>query len=355
MKKGFRRYTSVVVFLLVGILLFTPLFRFGVKADNTLQEGYLFLSRMKTNTATELTVMFTTTSAFSGEGITFRIFFPEAQGAWCTTGSFTEIEGVSTSPVELEDTAWDIDAALPGGVNLAAACVQGAAGANDYIEVTGIGNLTANTSYGFRIAEQAARFTNGPNAGSNLLSFQLQQGDDVENITFGINLIGDDQVTVTVTVEDAETITCSVGDDVPLGTLFLGGPYVIGDHTIGASSTSAFYFAVYGKGDDTEAGLLHTNTTDLLSSEPDTGDTLNLVTGEGFGLSVTSAGSATLPDKYNPSELGTGVFGAIYTDPSLLLTDADSDASYTITLAARASVDAEPGSYTETLTYISGV
>ena len=357
MNKVFNRMTVPMVFLLVGILLFMPFFRMTLKAD-TLGESFLFLERMQVDTATSMTIAFTPGESFDA-GSTFRIFFPQDEvGAdeWCLQDdtSFTSITGTDEAPVEQGE--WTINAALPG--TLAATCNQGEANENDFIEVTGIGALTGGQTYGFVIAEQAALFKTGDVTGNNTISFQLESDDetDVENLTFGINLIASDQVTVTVTVLDVDTITCEVGANVTLPALFPGGTYVTGNHTLGTTAVgSGFYWTVYGHGNgSTEAGLYLESPEYLLSSESG-GGTVNLITGEGFGLEFSTVNAGTPEADYNGAGNGTGIFGEITRDPILILQSATADSgTNTVTLGARAGADAESGSYTETLTYVCG-
>lgn len=317
----------------------------------------MFLSRMQVNTATDMTVMFTPTNTYNDETEprVFRIYFPEAEGAWCLQDetSFTTVEGVGSSPVD--QGAWEIDEELPG--TLTATCYQGSSGGNDYIEVTGIDDLTGGTSYGFRIVEQVATFSTGSNSGDNLISFQLEEGDSVENISFGINLLGDDRVIVDVEVLDIDTITCSLSTNtVNLGSLFPGGVYVTGDMSLNTESGVGFYWAVYGQGDGSDAGLYLDETPGHLLSSEGADGSVNLVTGEGFGM-LASSDQGYVPVKYANST--SGIFGSISHGVQgasvFLYGDIPTGVVNTsITYGARAGIESISGSYEETLTYVCG-
>ena len=318
MNKMINRITVPIVFLLVGIFLFTPLFRMVSRAD-VLGEGFLFLERMQADVATEMTVMFTPSTTLNEEDNIreFRIIFPGVgAGVWCLADNAElTITGVSASPVE--QGSWTINAALPhhdeGTVDLEARCHQGGAGGNDYIEVVNIGSLTSGISYGFTLDADVSVFKTG-SAGEHLISYQLEEGEVVENLTFGINLLPTDQVIVTTEVLPVDTISCTVGGNVELPDLFPGGPYVTGNHTLFTDATTGFYWTVYGVGNGTnEAGLYKsTAEQDLLSSHGSNG-VVNLITGDGFGLEFSSVTAGTPEDDYNPTANGgTGIFGEFF-------------------------------------------
>ncbi len=369
MKKIFSKLFVFSAFLLVGILLFTPLLNMNLRANTlNLAQGYLFLERMEVDTATDMIVMFTPSTDFDNvaEDRVLRIFFPEGETAdteWCLdhVDGILTITGVGAgeSPIDIGD--WSIDEALPAETALEAVCHQGS-GVNesDYIEISDIDSLVADTSYGFKIDSDDTVFKTGPNDEDQLVSFQLIEGMKVETISFSIALIDTDpgdQVVVTADVSDFETITCTVQNEVNLGTLFLGGAYVTSSHEFSTDSTSGFYWAVYGQGNEGVAGLFKDDNppneapTYLISSEGN-GDVVNLATDEGFGLVVSAITVGEVQPNYVP---GGGLFGAIKTTPSLILaSDSGGSDTGTVILGARASSDAEPGTYEETLTYVCG-
>ena len=359
MKKYFTTFLITLAFLLATLPFFLNTSKAGV-----LGEGILFLERMQIDSAASMTVMFTPGSDFTSveDNRSFRIIFPQDEvgtDEWCLQNNvaFTTITPTDSSPVE--QGAWNIDAALPveGGGPLVATCHRGSANENDYIEITGIGNLAGGTSYGFTIASEVSLFKTGKTVGNNLISFQLTEGDNVENLTFGINLLASDQVTVTAEVLDVGTITCNLSTNtVNLGNIFPGGVYVTGGMSLTTESTMGFYWAVYGDGDGTNAGL-YTNAggTYLLSSEGVEGQ-VNLLTGEGFGM-LASSNQGYVPLKYTLDT--SGIFGSISSGVSeasvFLYADEPTGAVNTsISYGVRAGSEAQSGSYEETLTYICG-
>ena len=361
MKKFFSRMTFFVVLLLVGVLLLSPFFRMTLKADGVLGESSLFLERMEADVATDMTVMFTPSATFNDEANVreFRIIFPgTGDGVWCLQDNATlTITGVDSSAIDQgAESAWDIDNALQDfGVEneLTATCHQGAQ--NDYIEVVNIGTLTGTQSYGFKLDAAEAVFKTGA-AGQHLISYQLEEDGVIENLTFGIVLLASDQVSVTAEVLDVDTITCTVGADIILPNLFPGGVYVTGSHGLSTDASGAgYYWTVYGEGDGaTEAGLFLSGDN-LLSSQHPSG-TINLLTGEGFGIEFSGTPSVTPETNYNSATNGgTGIFGQVTRDPILILQSPNpGEHSYTITVGARAASNRPAGIYTETLTYVCG-
>ena len=343
----FKKVKSFPVLVVVSLLVVLP-FVLNISKANSLGEGYLFLGTMQTEVATDMILMFTPSSNFDSteESREFRIIFPEAEGAWCLQdeGSLS-VTAVTGSPVDQGD--WSIDEGLPG--SLSATCYQGGVGASDYIEITGIDHLTSGVSYGLEIDSNAAVFQTGSTTGGNLISLQLIEGTNTQSIAFEINLLDDDKVVIDAYVDEASTITCTVGENVNLGTLFLGGAYVTGNHSLSTlSSGSGFYWAVYGE----NAGLSHTTEESVLSSEGVDG-IVDLISGEGFGMVLSSSTLGVVQPNYLPTT--SGVFGAIGTDAKLILqSDNEGEGHYTATLGARASINATPGAYQETLTYVCG-
>lgn len=354
MKKFIPKVFVLTALLMISTFLFSPFLRINLSADN-LGEVNVFFERMKTDVETSMTVMFTPSTDFdsSEDDRVFKIYFPEGEvgdGEWCLDHIDGELSvtGVDSSVVEVGD--WEIDEVLPG--SLTAFCYQGeGVNGRDYIEIGGIDNLVANTTYGFKIDADGDVFKTGSSAGSNLLSLQLVEGMKVETVSFYINLLGVDQVLIEALVSGADTITCTIGGNVNLGTLFLGGAYVTGNHSLTTESAgTGFYWAVSGQ----EGGLAH--TTDLeapvISSEGVDG-IVDLVNGQGFGLVVSSSSLGDVQPNYMPST--PGEFGAIDTEGTLILySDTSGSGEYTITLGARAGLGTVTGVYEEVLTYVCG-
>ena len=342
-----------VLFVMVPLVfVLTMISAFKINATS-LGESYLFLGNMRTNTSTDIIGMFTPSSDFTvtEESKELRIYFPESEGAWCKDDTNTEgnlsVFGVDEGESPIDQGDWSIDAELPG--TLVATCYQGEEGENDYIAITGIENLFEGQSYGFQIDEDENVFKTGMNVGSNIISYQLIEGSKTESLFLPVALLSDDRIIVGAYVLETDTITCTVGDNVNIGTLFLGASYVTGNHSLGiASSGTGFYWTVLGD----NAGLSHISEEAVISSIGVDG-IVNLITGEGFGLVVSSSTLGTVLENYLPDN--PGQFGEIDTDANLIIISEDSgDGDYIITLGARASIGSVPGSYQESLTYVCG-
>ena len=321
-------------------------------------QTYLFFERMQIGVETGMILMFTPMSNFDDSEIekTLRIYFPPGETEdyeWCLQNEgVLGVTGTLESPVNFGD--WSIDYVLPGGEDLEAVCYQGPEGGMDYIEITGIGDLTSGDSYGLEIAENEDVFKTGLSSGGNLISLQLFEGEKSATISFEVNLLTSDEILIEAYVSEADTITCTVGDNVNLGVLFLGGAYVTGSHSLdNETSGSGFYWAVRGEGNSVTPGLVHQNNSDAVLSSLGNGDTVSLVSEEGFGLVVSNSTLGSVQPNYQQPT--PGIFGAIHSDPRLLLqSEEPGEGYYTITLGARASITALPGAYQEVLTYICG-
>jgi hypothetical protein len=354
---GFKKaFVLLAIFCFFGALVFVYSFSFRLKAAE-LGPTFLFLERMKISEATEMVFLFTPSTDFNslGDPRVLRLVFSGDSGDWCQVDE-TElvVTGIAFSNIDLDE--WTIDSALPG--TLSASCKQNVGG--DYIEVIGLGDLVAGNAYGLEIASNV-NFTTGPNVGNNIVSAQVTEGSKTETISFGITLLTDDQVVVTASVDPADTITCSLSTNaVSLGNLYRGGAYVtsLNDLVLETQGSSGFYWAVYGTGNGAsgDAGLWKSAAPTYLISSAGVGGLVNLLTGEGFGMVLTTSGGTVRP---NYVATNPGVFGSIgrsFENANLILTSTTpvGDVSSSVTLGARASATAEEGSYQEILTYICG-
>ncbi len=343
-------------FLIFGITLFCcfvflPLILSFSRAAS-LGETFLFLERMQVDQSTEMVLLLTPSSTFEAEGKILKILFPGDSGAWCKVDNTSLIVGgISSTVIDVGD--WSIDSPLPG--SLLGKCSQHSGG--DYIEITGIGNLSSGVSYGLKISPHSS-FKTGSVVGNNIVSVQLLEGTKVETISFNLNLLSSDQVIVSAEVAGTDTITCTITESsVNLGTLYRGGAYITGSNQITTDTTSAFYWAVYGLGGGSsgKAGL-YNSTGDgyLLSSEGVQGK-VNLLVDEGFGMSAVTSEGQVLEDFVT----SPGVFGSIgkgFENARLFLSGDTPNAVVTTSIyyGVRASTDALTGSYQEVLTYVCG-
>ncbi len=140
-------------------------------------------------------VVFTTENAVSGGAgnNSVVLVFPDADDTkWCATAG-TDLVAIGST----EDSA----AALPG--TLTARCTQGSGGSNyDTIYVEGVDNLSATTKYGVQVSDGSTAKLGTPAATTTgLITVKTNNGTgDVDNEKLAVDIITNDQVTVTATV-----------------------------------------------------------------------------------------------------------------------------------------------------------
>jgi hypothetical protein len=368
MKKiiSFLRYVipTTLLVLILSFLIVTA------TQAGTLSAVYVFLSRLKINlsgTGSEAVEMIlaidTSTSVASGS--TIKIEFPDAEDTeWCRTAGALTVSGVTSSAVDLASSNWSIDEALPTSGTLTATCTQGAGtGTVDTITISNVGALTAGTTYGVKISSGAGILGTASTAEEHVLSISVNVGGvPVDSKSIKIYLVNDDTVVVTATVANIASVSCSISSNsINLGTLYPGGTYITGSHTIGTSTSSnGYYWAVYGKGNgSTDAGLW--NGTTLIQSGPT--ETLNLAsaTVSGFGMTLSDpddTDSATVTTNFKDTVPGLfGTIDRLYSGAKLVLYQngpQSSPESSTVTYGAKAPSDATTGPYNESVYFICG-
>lgn len=366
MKNILKRLGYLILLPLVLLtLLFFPTFK---SEAATLTAAYVMLSRMQaslTSTANlEIYIAFETSGAVD-TGSTLTLEFPDGDDTnWCrTAGSDLTVAGVTSTPADSTGD-YDVDAALPG--TLSAACSQGSGASSvDTITITGLTGLSAGQTYGVKVSNGTTAKLGTSTAGSKILTLTIDDGSDPETKSFGINIVSDDQVDITATVLDVQTVTCSLSSNsVNLGNLYKGGSYVTGSHTITTSTSSSaggYFWCVYGQGDgSTDAGLYKASATTYLIASPNGSTTVDISApgSEGFGMNTTVPSGATGGSGFSGN--GDGVFGSVgllAAEAELLLYQIGAQSSgedATITYGARAGASAEAGSYAETITFTCG-
>jgi hypothetical protein len=326
---------------------------------------YVYLSRIQGGLTSGIELVLAVDTAQNmASGGQVVIEFPDASDTnWCRTAGALTISSVASSQADLAATNWAIDLELPNsGTALAAVCSQGAAGSGDKITITNVGALTAGTTYGVQVSGDTGVLGTTA-AGQHQLTVTVSSGAVIDSKTFIISLVNNDQVVVSATVSEAPSVTCTISSNtVNLGTLYPGGAYAIGTHTIGTAATTGYYWAAYGEGDgSTDAGLWNSGGSKLLPSGPTATIDLRISTAEGFGLTVSD------PDATDPATVATnfvnttpGVFGTLdrlYSGAKLLLSQngqQSSSENATVTYGAKAASGAAAGSYQETVTFICG-
>ncbi|HQI92749.1 MAG TPA: hypothetical protein PLE98_01955, partial [Candidatus Dojkabacteria bacterium] len=336
---------------------------------------YLYLSRIEANVAGSAETLEIVLAIDTGQTIpaagTITLYFPDADdGMWCRTAGALTVTAVDSSPADETGTNWDIDVALPSSGTLAATCVKGSgAGTVDTITITNVGALTAGTTYGVKLANGSTAGVIGTDdtAGEHEITVEAKSGATIDSSTFKVYLITNDTVVVSATVSSVPSVNCSISSNtVNLGSLYPGGSYATGTHTITTSTsttTAGYYWAAYGEGDgSTDAGLYKsTATTDLLASTGSATIVLTGVDSEGFGMTLSdpdAAGAATVVADFSDASAGT--FGALDRAPAgaqlILYQNANqsSGESSTVTYGARAASSAQAGSYQESVTFVCG-
>jgi hypothetical protein len=358
--------------LLIPLVVITLLLFPTQKSDAaTLTAAYITLTRMQAGldaTANlEIYIAFAPSGAVDASTITLQ--FPDGDDAtWCrTAGTDLTVAGVTSTPADSTGN-YVVDAALPG--TLAASCTQGTGLSSvDTITITGATALTAGTTYGVKVSNSGdlgtAKLGTAATAGQKVVTLTVNDGTDPETKSFGINLVTNDQVAISATVVDVQTVTCTIGSNsVNLGNLYKGGSYVTGSHTITTSTSSSaggYYWSVYGTGDGTtDAGLYKSTATTYLIASNNANPTVDISApgSEGFGMNTSVPTGAVGGTGFSGNS--AGVFGSVGLNASeaeLLLYQIGAQATSedaTITYGARAGASAEAGTYSETITFICG-
>lgn len=356
------------------IVAFGSFFIYFSSQAASLTAVYLFTSRIQANVSSGIEMILAVAPAQNmAAGGTITISFPaDADTQWCrTTGSMT-LTGIgnATSVADLIGTNWEIDSALTENTGgWTGGCTQGGGSSADTITITNVAALTAGTTYGVKIVGNTGALGTGTAAGQHEITVTVSSGAVIDSKTFKISLVSNDRVVVAATVSSAPSVNCSISSNsVNLGTLYPGGAYAIGSHTISTNTTSAsgYYWAAYGEGDGgagtNDAGLWKsTATTYLIRSGPNATLDLTLAGSEGFGLTVSDpdgGGGAVVPSNFSDQTVGTfGTLDRLYSGAKLILYqngDQSSSENATITYGARAGASAQAGSYQETVTFICG-
>lgn len=337
----------------------------------TLAAVYVFLSRMKVNLTgatgqeVQMILAIDTASAISTGG-TITIEFPDTEdNMWCRTAGTLTVAAVTASAVDLSATNWEIDSGLPTSGTLAAGCTVGGAGTVDTITISNVGALSSGTTYGVQISNGITAGVLGTDdtAGEHTLTISAREsGVPIDSKSFKIYLITDDVVIISASVSDIPSIVCNISSNsVNLGTLYAGGAYATGTHTISTSTTSSgYYWAVYGTGDgSTDAGLW--NATTLIPSGATATLDLTSASVYGFGMTLSDpdAGDAAVVTT-NFIDTTAGTFGTIdrlYSGAKMVLyqngTQVSTEQS-TVTYGAKAQAAATSGSYTEYVYFVCG-
>lgn len=368
MKKIIKRlgYLVLIPLVVIAILLFPV----HDSSAATLNAAYIMLTRMQANLTSaanlEMYIAIETASTIPTGG-TMTLEFPDGDDTnWCrTAGSDLTVAGVTSTPADSGGT-YDVDAALPG--TLTAGCAQGSGASSvDTITISGLTQLTSGTTYGVKVSNGSIAKIGTSSAGQKVVTLTVTSGATIETKSFGLNLVSDDQVDITATVVDVQTVTCSIlSNAVNLGNLYKGGSYITGTHDITTSTSSSaggYYWSIYGQGDgSTNAGLWKSSATTYLIASNNASPTVDISTpgSEGFGMNTSVPTGTTAGTGFSAVANADGVFGSVglgASNAELLIyrqTPQTNTETKTITYGARASTAAVAGTYAETITFVCG-
>ena len=357
--------TSVLIFFVSFILLSTT-------QAATLAAVYLFMSRLKVDLdgvsageTVEMILAIDTASAVTSGG-TVTIEFPDGEDAmWCRTAGALTVATQASSAADLTGSNWQIDSGLPNsGSALTAACAQGSgAGSVDKITISNVGALTAGTTYGAKLSSNTGKLGTDDTAGEHIINVAANYGGTpIDSKSFKIYLVTYDVVVITATVSAVPSVVCAISSNsVNLGTLYPGGTYATGSHTISTSTTSSgYYWAVYGTGDSSTDAGLYNATTLIPSGATATLDLTNAAV-YGFGMTLSDPDStdpATVTTNFVDTTVGTfGTIDRLYSGAKLVLyqngTQGTTEQS-TVTYGAKAQAAATSGTYNEYVYFICG-
>jgi hypothetical protein len=364
--KGKRGILIIALVVFSGFLFLTLLAKSQVEAA-ALTSAYTYMSRNKAALTTGNEMVFVLTPSVTTNGSdTITITFPDSEdGQWCYTGGGATL----TSTVDMSGYIDVLEAVVSLTGTPVATCTAGSgAGSYDTITVTGVGALVSGTAYGFKVVGNLALLGTATTAGDHILNMNLDDGGVVQVFSFGVDLIADDQVVVSATIADVDTVNCVLSTNtLNLGSLFKGGAYVSNTHTFEVSTSAnadGYYVAAWGTGDaavgNTNAGLYNAGAPYLIESDF-ASNTIDLNTNEGYGLRVSdpdAGGSSTVyVDFSNGTSTVFGTLGNTTTNAKVLFSQTAAEVAgdtSTITHGAAAGTGADAGSYQETVTFMCG-
>ncbi len=335
---------KISVAIYAALFVFTMVLPWTVAQAATLTTPRDYLSRVAENLTTGEVhqVFFTTATAVSG-GVganSVIIVFPDGDdGKWCATaGSDLTVSGIA-NPTGGSESA----TTLPG--SLAAACTQGAGASSfDTITVSSVNNLSAATKYGVQISDGSTGKLGTPaNTTTGLLTIKTNNGStDVDSAQAAVDIIANDQVSVSATVPPSITFTLSA-NSINLGTLSTGA-VANSTHTARTVTNAANGYVTYVYSD----GNLRNGSNTIAAT------TGTLAAGTaGYGIATSDASQTVTQDAacgsapYNVTALTTSqqsVAGA---------TSGPVDETSTICYAAAIASDTVAGAYTQTVTFVT--
>lgn len=318
------------------------------------------MSRIKASTASNHEIKFTTPSGVASGGIITLTFsagftgigslvgadfdFAEGSTGVCSSATFTEESVVTATPSTSQFSiagAGQVVTITSGGATAlipATRCVRLRIGLNA-TDVTGSG-------------PGVNQITNGAIGSSDTIAIAGSFGDTG---TIGVEIITDDQVVVTATVDP--TITFTIDDNaIGFGTLSsaaaryatanaAGSASEVSANSFTASTNATNGYIMYVKGDTLTSGA---NTITAIGGSP----TASAVGTEQFGIQVrATGGSGASLAPYSTNSSYADAFNATTQDDIASSSGPSATTTYTIYYLANITPTTEAGSYATTLTY----
>lgn len=310
------------------------------------------MSRLKASTASNHEIKFVSPTGIAGAGIvtlTFSSDFTGVSGILFSDVDFaTGNSGNCTSATFTEQTL----AASPSGAT------WGVASSGQVVTLTsGSGTSTAGNCVRFKIGTNASNQTTGVNQISN---GAVDDDDTViiggsfgDSGTISVDIITDDQVVVTATVDPSITFSISANSiqfgslnasDDRYATTSGGSSSVTVAHTLAAGTNATSGYVMYMLGATLTSGA---NTITAPA-----GPSATTIGSEQFGLNLSaSGGSGTVDTQYGTtSQYGFGSTSSVQ-DNIASATGASATTTYSATYVGNIGASTEAGNYTTTLTY----
>jgi hypothetical protein len=339
---------KISVAIYAALFVFTMVLPWTAAQAATLTTPRDYLSRVAENLTTGEVhqVFFTTATAVSGGAgaNSIIIVFPLADNAkWCATAGTDLVATGIANPTGGTESA----TTLPG-TSLTAKCTQGdGASTWDTITVEGVNDLTGSTKYGVEIKQKTSSPTallgTPANTTTGLLTIKTHNATvDVDSAQAAVDIIANDQISVSATVPPSITFTLSA-NSINLGTLSTG-TVAYSSHTAQTVTNAANGYVTYVYSD----GNLRngSNTIAAVSTNLSAGTA-------GYGIATTDTGQTIGTDATCGSAPFT-VTALTASQQSIAgATSGPVDETSTICYAAAIAADTVAGAYTQTVTFVT--
>lgn len=329
------KFVVLPLLLIVGFTITFSVAHAGT-LTNILKDRLNRLKQSQTSGINHTVVFKTATAVSGGAGVNKVILqFPDGDdGLWCR----------SAAALTTGDCTEDSATALPG--TQTAACTQGSgASSYDKITISAVNDLSSATTYCFTASDGAGALGTPLATTGGVVTVTTNNGtSDIDSGTLAIDIIADDQVTVSATVDPSITFTLS-GNSISLGTLSTGSV------STGSMTVQTVTNALYGY----STAVLENNNLriDVSNDVDDVGDGAVTAGAEEYGLATSDASQDISQDTscgsapYTASAITTSnqsVAGA---------TSGPVDETSTLCFAASITSTTTAGTYGQTLTFVS--